>query len=329
MMNEQMRGNLQAFFDEQLPKGTPEISDLVKTSIGRSRENWSFDLVSRDGRGETREPLMLRRDPLGGLVDTERSKEFAILRALEGTSVPTPAARWLDADGKWFGRPSLVMHREPGACEYYVLSGTRPLHERLGLAQQFCDLLAQVHLVDWKATQLAEIFHDPGEGASLAELDFWEATLRRDQREAYPELELAIQWLRNAPPPAQATVLVHGDFKPGNVLLEGTRIVALLDWELAHLGDPMEDLGWVTQPLRRREHIIPGAWEDAQLFDRYQGATGFNVDPTSVRWWNVFATFRTAVMQISGLRSFMEGRAEESYRPTARVLRALLDTVDS
>jgi aminoglycoside phosphotransferase (APT) family kinase protein len=330
-MDDHMRARLQAFFAEQLASASPRITNLVKTSIGRSRENWSFDLVRRDQDtgGELREPLMLRRDPEGGLVETERSREFAILRALEGASVPAPPARWLDAEGKWFGRPSLIMRREPGECDYYVLNGSRPLGERLALARQFCDLLAQVHLVDWRSTQLADIFEDPGERAAVAELDQWEATLRSDQPEPYPELELVLQWLRASPPRAQATVLVHGDFKPGNILLEGTRIVALLDWELAHLGDPMEDLGWVTQPLRRREHIIPGEWEDAQIFDRYQRATGFTVDEAHVRWWNVFATFRTAVMQVSGLRSFLEGRSEEPYRPTARVLRTLLESVDT
>lgn len=330
-MDDQMLGRLQAFFADELADATARVTGLVKTSIGRSRENWSFDLVRRDQDtgGELREPLMLRRDPLGGLVETERSKEFAILRALENASVPAPGVCWLDAEGKWFGRPSLIMRREPGECDYYVLSGSRPLNERVTLAQQICDLLAQVHLVDWKSSQLADIFDEPGKWASLAELDQYEAILRRDQSEPYPELELAIQWLRAAPPRAQATVLVHGDFKPGNILLEGTRIVALLDWELAHLGDPMEDLGWVTQPLRRREHIIPGAWEDAQLFERYRRATGFTVEEEHVRWWNVFATFRTVVMQVSGLRSFLEGRSEEPYRPTARVLGTLLESVNS
>ncbi len=105
------------------------------------------------------------------------------------------------------------------------------------------------------------------------------------------------------------------------------RIVALLDWELAHLGDPMEDLGWITQPLRTREHLIDGAWEREQLFARYERATGRAVDLDAVRWWNVFSSFKTAVMQTSGLRSFVEGRCDEPYRPTAPVLRALLDAV--
>ena len=112
--------------------------------------------------------------------------------------------------------------------------------------------------------------------------------------------------MRANAPASAATVLVHGDFKAGNVLLEGEELGALLDWELAHLGDRHEDLGWVTQPLRTREHLIPGAWERADLLGYYQELTGVAVDAHAVAWWNGLAGYKTAVMQVSGLRSFIE-----------------------
>ncbi len=323
-----MMDSLQAFFGHELAGASAVVENLVNISAGRSRENWSFDLSWELDNQRCHESLVLRRDPAGGLVETDRSREFGILRALEASDVPSPAARWLDAQGTWFGRPSLIMHREAGLCDYYVLTGSRPLAERRSLADQFCALLARVHGVDWKGIGLDGTLEDPGAGAAEATLDHWESVLRRDQLEAYPELELALQRLRRNPPLAAERVLVHGDFKPGNALLEGDRIVALLDWELAHLGDPVEDLGWMTQPLRQREHVIPGVWEAADILRRYESATGRAVDPAGVRWWNIFATFRTAVMQVSGLRSFLEGRSSEPYRPTAKVLRTLLEYVD-
>lgn len=322
---EEMQGRLDAFFAQELPGAEPRVANLVNLSVGRSRENWSFDLHWREGGTERGEPLMLRRDPLGGLVETDRGREFAILRALERTGVPAPAARWLDAEGRWFQRPSLIMRREPGTVDYYILNNAAlPLEDRLRLAEGFCDLLAQVHLVRWRGTELETLFSDPGEGAAMAQMDQWEQVLRQDQLEPYPEIDLAVQWLRSTAPRSQATVLVHSDYKPGNVLVDGGRIGALLDWELAHLGDPIEDVGWITQPLRRREHMIEGSWGEEQILERYQRATGFAVDGDAIRWWHAFAGFRTAVMQVSGLRSFLEGRAQESYRPTARVLRSLL-----
>lgn len=322
-----MRSRLRSFFARQLHGADAAIANLETRSLGRSRQNWSFDL--RVGDDEPVEPLILRRDPTGGLVETDRQVEFQVLKALEGTAVPSPVARWLDADGQWFDRPSLIMRREPGTCDYYVLSGERPLEERLRLAREFCDLLAEVHLVDWQATPLTEVLADPGPLAASAAVDQWEAVLRRDQTEPYPEIELVLRWLRARAPRSTRTVLVHGDFKPGNILLDGARVVALLDWELAHLGDPVEDLGWVTQPLRRREHVIPGVWEVEQILERYRARTGMEVDGAALRWWNTFATFRTAVMQVSGLRSFLEERSDEPYRLTAPVLRALLDDLDA
>lgn len=310
----------------------PRIEGVERVAVGRSRENWVFDAEWASGPdgapvGPSIEPLIVRRDPLGGLLETSRSEEFAVLRALEATAVPAPRVRWLDADGTYLGRPSLIMVREPGVCDYYVVNGDRPLATRLMLARQFCDLLATIHTLDWAGAGMGAFLPDPGRRAAHHELDRWEAVLRRDQLEPHPELELVLGWLRHTAPDGARTVLVHGDFKPGNVLLDGDRIVALLDWELAHLGDPMEDLGWITQPLRQREHLIPGAWEQAELFARYTDRTGIEVDEAAVAWWNVLASFKTAVMQVSGLRSFIEGRSDEPYRPTATVLRSLLDAV--
>ncbi len=303
----------------------PRIERLERVGVGRSRENWLFDAVWPDG---TVEPLIVRRDPRGGLLETSRAEEFAVLRALEATAVPAPRVRWLDADGTQLGRPSLVMVREPGEVDYFVVNGDRPRAERVDLAHRFCDLLATLHRADWAGAGLGAVLGDPGPGAARAELDGWTAILRRDQQEPWPELEVARRWLAATAPRSPRTVLVHGDFKPGNVLLDADdRLVALLDWELAHLGDPMEDLGWITQPLRLREHLIPEAWEREDLFARYEAATGIPVDVNAVTWWNVLASYKTAVMQVSGLRSFREGRSDEPYRPTAAVLRALLDAV--
>jgi aminoglycoside phosphotransferase (APT) family kinase protein len=298
------------------------ITRLTRAGSGRSRDNWLFDLAT----DEDAEPLILRTDPEGGLIDTDRAVEFGVLQGLEKSGLPTPVARWLDADGTALGRPSLIMRRLPGVCDYRVLRDpTRPLAERVGLARTFCALLAEVHAVDWATLGLAATLPDPGPEAARAQLDQWAAILREDQLEPWPEIEYAIAVLGERTPRSTGTVLVHADFKPGNILLDGDRVTALLDWELAHLGDPLEDLGWVTQPLRAAEHTIEGAWEAADLIGHYERTAGTTVDPAALSWWVSFSAFKTAVMQVSGLRAFLEGRAEEPYRPTRRVLATMLD----
>ena len=320
---------IRSFVAARVGDPTATVENLTRVSTGRSRENWLFDATWLVGGQSFSEALIARRDPLGGLLETDRATEFAVLQALGSTDIPAPAARWLDGTGDELGRPCLVMVRVPGICDYYRLNGPAALPERVDLAKRLCALLASVHATDWRAIGLQHHLTDPGEWASLSALDEWEAVRHRDQLEAFPELELAARWLRRGAPRSPRTVLVHGDFKVGNVLLDGDRITALLDWELAHLGDPHEDLGWVTQPLRTREHLIPGAWEREQLLSHYGHVSGTAVDANAVSWWNVFAAYKTAVMQLSGLRAFVDGRSDELFQPSAPVLRTLLDAVGS
>lgn len=317
---------LRQFVANYMPDSDFAVSNVTKSLSGRSRQNWNFDLIWRSPSGTVIEPLILRRDPDGGLVQTDRAREFSILSSLEGSPVPSPIGRWLDANGTYFGRPALIMRREPGECDYYVVNSDRPVEERLDLARNICDLLVEVHRTDLVSTGLSDLIGQPDDPA-LAQLVEWEAVLRSDQIEPYPEIDLTLVWLNETKPSPTDIVLVHGDFKPGNILLDHGQITALLDWELAHIGDPAEDLGWVTQPLRKREHMIANVWESDQMLERYEAQSGRQITKTTVRWWQVFATFRTAVMQVSGLKSFIEGRSPEPYRPTARVLEALLDGI--
>lgn len=301
------------------------VDGFSRVSTGRSRQNWLFDAVWESDGEQIREPLIARRDPLGGLLQTDRATEFGVLQALEAAPIPTPHARWLDAKGEELERPCLVMVRLEGSCDYFALNGPGPVDDRVDLAQRLCSLLVDVHNVDWRAIGLGDRLLDPGPLASVAALDEWEHVLQRDQVEPYPELALGAVWLRAYAPRSPRTVLVHGDFKVGNVLLDaGRQIVGLLDWELAHLGDAHEDLGWVTQPLRTKEHYIKGSWERDELLSHYEEASGHRVDRDAVHWWNVFAAYKTAVMQASGLRAFREGRSDEHYKPTAPVLKAVL-----
>ena len=317
---------LRQFIAAQTGAPAPQIASLERASLGRSRENWLFDARWDDGDGAP-EPLIVRRDPEGGLVDTDRALEFDLLRALEDSDLPTPTVRWLDPEGEWLGRPSMIMQCRPGESDYYILNGERPESERLELARRFCDLLAAVHQVPWQELGLGTILADPGPDAAKVELARFVTVLRQDELRTYDEIEAGVAWLEGHAPASPRTVLVHADFKPGNLLLVGDEVTALLDWELAHLGDPLEDLGWVTQPLRTREHLIAGAWESTDLLARYEERTGFAVDPEALRWWRLFATFRTAVMQVSGLRAYVDGRGDKAFRPSERVLDSIMDQI--
>jgi aminoglycoside phosphotransferase (APT) family kinase protein len=295
------------------------IEGLRRTSAGFSRENWLF-VASWGGAAHD---LILRRDPVGSVLETDREVEVEVLRAMERTDVPSPTLRWADVDGGRVGRPALVMDVAPGACDGFVLNGTRPPDERLGLAHSLYDLLAEIHLVDPGSFAL----DDPGPDAATHELDHWESVLRRVQLEPEPELTLVIDWLRAHAPRSARTTLVHGDFKPGNALLEGDRWTAVLDWETAHLGDPHEDLGWVTNPLRRGEHRIADAWEPSDLLERWSARTGWDVDPDALRWWQALANVKLSVIVLTGARAFSEGRLDRVHQAPVRIHGLLLDQI--
>jgi aminoglycoside phosphotransferase (APT) family kinase protein len=269
----------------------------------------------------------MRRDPAGSLLVTQRRDEFAVLKALESTPIAAPSVLWMDEDGSVLGRPSLIMNLMRGECDPLVLTSGRPEAARLALAGDFLTLLVQVQEVDWRRLGLDAVLKDPGPDAGSAELDRWEAELRRVALEPVPEMEIVLRWLRERVRPSGRTVLVHGDFKPGNALIDGDRITALLDWETAHLGDPLEDLGWITNPVRSKEHQIAGRWERADIVAAYSAATGIAVGDEELTWWNVFSCWKLAVIVLTGVHAFVDGTFDRVHQSPTWLVRAMLGMI--
>jgi aminoglycoside phosphotransferase (APT) family kinase protein len=309
---------------------------------GSSQENWSFD-VSWSEHGTARTlPLLLRRSPEAGVVGAARNTEFALLERLAHTELPVAHVHWHD-DGARFGRPSMIVERRSGRAHRSALRDADPLGlgeaARLRLAAALCDLLAAVHHVDVDALRLHEVLQEgdsctAAESAGVndparAELARWEAELDRVELEPQPALRLAARWLHdNLPTAPKRIALVHGDFRPANVLVDGGRLHALLDWELAHLGDPYDDLGWYTCSVYRGEHFLPGRWEPADFLHRYARAVGEQgIDTERLHFWQVMSSFRLAVLALTAIHNFLSGSAARPFAPAdALTRRALADT---
>ena len=327
---ERVVAGLQAMIMDAIPTAHNfAFTGVERYAGGLSRENWSLDATWVDATGAQSRQLMLMRDASGTLLDTDRKREFAVLKALEATPVPAPKAHWMDHDGHWLGAPSLVMNRMPGRCEYMVLNGTWPLDARLKLARSFTELMANIHAVDWRANGLDAVLDLPTDSPSRVELAHWDAEYRRVQLEPHPELDYILAWLGLNAPKAQAIVLVHGDFKPGNALIEGEHISAKLDWETAHLGDPLEDLGWVTNSVRKREHQIAGVWEREQIVATYSALTGRRVNEAALRWWNVFSCWKLAVIQLTAVNEFVAGRYDRVFQTPSWLYRPMFQMMES
>ena len=298
----------------------------ARATGGQSRENWPFDLFWEDGGQSHHRRLFLRRDPVGSVLETDRRVEYEVLRRLHDQPVRAPEVVWLDADGSELGRPALVMTRYDGFNDHFILqSGGGRFDEdtRAGIASQMVDLMVEIHALDWRGAGLHEVLAVPDDPATAA-IDEWAAVIERQSLEPQPVLALIEQWLRrNRPAPGEITV-VHGDVKPGNVLFDGDRVHVLLDWETVHLGDPTEDVGWVTNPLRGVEHQIPGRWEADDLVSAYESRTGRAVDRAALRFWQVLANYKLAAIVVTGVRSFCDGRTQRVWTGAGLLGKVLL-----
>ena len=126
-----------------------------------------------------------------------------------------------------------------------------------------------------------------------------------------PMLELVRRWLIDHRPPPVEPVVVHGDFRLGNLIVGDDGLRAVIDWELAHLGDPMEDLGWLCVKAWRfgQRPPVAGLGRYDELFAAYTAAGGRDVDPDIVRWWEVLGTWKWAIMCIGQASVHLSGAA--------------------
>jgi len=297
--------------------GVPDvaISGLYRIPGGASRETWSVDARWLDNGREVSRGFIFRRDPDASLLVTDRDVEFRVMKAVAAYGIPVPRMHWLETDGAWLDRPFFVMERIDG-CETSptkVLMDPRFFPGRDRLAGEFVDILARIHALDWRAAGLEFLGPPAGESdCALTEIEKWEAVVDRDALEPQPVLRAAFRWLRRSlPAPAQRIVLVHADYRTGNFLCtpEG-EIKGVLDWEMTHLGDPLEDVAWACiRPWRwLGDEKIGGLMDRGDFYRRYAEATSIEANEDAVRFWEVLGNVKLAAIFITGARSFCDGR---------------------
>ena len=299
---------LEAFLAAQA--GAPaRVTALRQLTGGASRDTWSFDAdVSGQQFG-----LVLRRD-LGGTITQEalsREHEFRLLEIAHAAGVLVPRPRWLCPDAAILGAPFFVMDRLEGeSVGRRVVREPALAEARRRLPRQMGEHLARIHAVD--PTGLA-FLPQPEPGLSPAQTAV-ERTARQlwSFAEPHPVLELAIRWLRRHAPPCPAPVLVHGDFRVGNLMVGPEGLVGVFDWEFAHVGDPADDLAWPCVRSWRfgQDNLrLGGVGDPVELLDAYYRAGGRKVDPGSLHFWEVMGNFRWAVGCIAQADRHLSGKA--------------------
>jgi aminoglycoside phosphotransferase (APT) family kinase protein len=292
--------------------GAERIEGLRRLSGGASRETWSFDATLPDG---VVRPLILRRDPPGALK-SGMLKERAVLEAAAGVGVPVPEV--LDGD-----ESSIVMERLEGeTIPRRILRDDAYADARPRLAAQCGALLAALHRVPPDVVPDLEQTDQVAQYREVLDLS----------GEAHPAFELAFRWLEANRPALGDPAIVHGDFRNGNLIIGADGVRAVLDWELVHVGDPMEDLGWLCVKAWRFGSPLPvgGFGTYDQLIEAYEAAGGRAVDREVLRWWEVLGTLKWGIMCIMQAMSHTSGavRSVELAAIGRRVCENELDLLD-
>ena len=284
-----------------------EIRGLARLTGGATRATWSFDAVV----GGHTLPLILQQsgprmlppaDPMSRLPKVYGAVEAALLEAARARDVPVARVRWVLTPEDGLGDGVIGDRVEGETLGARINRDDGLAGARRTLAAQCGRILVAIHSIP-PATVPALAAHGPVE----------QAALYREIFESFdhplPALELGLRWVAERASAAAASTVVHGDFRNGNLVVGPDGIRAVLDWEIAHRGDPMEDLGWLCVKTWRFGGPAPvgGFGQREDLFEAYERAGGGRVDPARVRFWEAFGSVKWAIMCLMKGESYRRG----------------------
>jgi aminoglycoside phosphotransferase (APT) family kinase protein len=296
--------------------GRLDASQLTVTSLrrnvgGMSRETWFADVEGiREGAPFT-DSFTFRVDhPDGAVVPVSLEREYRTFAALTATPVPVAAALWFCDDPSVLGRaPFYVRRTVPGSASAGKLFAPGSEARRRAIGISLAQRLAAVHTLDWTAAGFDTFMRVPTtpEQCALLELEHYESAYRAADPEPMPVVEALYSWLkRNVPHDVQRTSLVWGDVGVGNFIYRGDEVVALTDWEQAHLGDPMKD--WASALWRGVDSLAPRE----ELFAAYEAASGLTVDEERIAYYSVFIDAEYVGTSFPLLSDFRKGRVRDA-----------------
>jgi len=297
---------------ERLGGAGGQMTDAQRLSGGASMETWAFGFEGQGGPGR----LILRRRSAPFDPETARSvslaTEAALIQATGANGARVPKVRHVCDEADGLGEAYVMVRVDGETLGRKITSDPRFDAIRPALARQCGEVLVPIH-----ATQPpASLNLKTVDGA--VELDRYEEVYRSTGAER-PILELAFQYLRKHTPPPVEPTLLHGDFRNGNIMFDPEAgVAAVLDWELAHIGDPAEDMGWIcTNSWRfgRPDRPVGGFGGYADLLAGYAAAGGRPIELSRVRFWQMLGSLRWGVMCLTMYLSWANGVEKSVERP--------------
>jgi aminoglycoside phosphotransferase (APT) family kinase protein len=292
-----------------------EVRELEQLEGGWSRHSYLAVVVDADG---SQRRVIVRVRPADTVLDSDLEAEFRTYRLLGEHPLPTPRVYGCEsAEDTPFGGPFFTMEFRPGSAPNVWRAPDRAELEAdwngdRGVAADFVDTLATVHQLPVES--LSGVLDTRDFAASV---DRWQELYERVRLVRDPIFEEAYAWVRSRAPEPVAPRLVHGDYRIGNCLIDGGRISAVIDWELAYIGDPRFDLGYLSQPYEAGKFTLPGssllgAVADREwLLDRYEQRTGAPVDREVVRTYGALGALMLAAIMSVGIRHYAGGGTDD------------------
>ena len=281
---------------------------------GASKLQMAFTLDwTPAGSGRQQTAMVLRMQPAESLVESSRRREFEVLAAIQGV-VPVPTVYWNDADANHLPYPAIVYGFVPGvtkpreATSQATGMGTRMASQwRESLGPQFVSCIARVHqhVIDLAVLPSFDL-PAPGTASIELALNHWERVWEEDADEDIPLMRLAAGWLRRHKPACAKPVLLHGDYRMGNFLFteHDARITAILDWEMARIGDHHFDIAWAVNPAYGtyaedgKTLLVGGLLPESEFLARYAQESGLSIDPVTLHYYKIYCGWLQGVIAI-------------------------------
>lgn len=268
------------------------IENIDVPSLGGSNRTVVFDLI--DGNGRKRVVSRQRTYEGADSPFLDAADQFRLMQIAYGAGlpVPEPILRFTSEDqlGDGFVTGFVVGETMPKR----IIAGLNARQSGVQFTRQLGQFLARLHQAHADAALLQ---------ATPDSIDPIDAQRQRydSYDEAHPAIEIGLRWLELNRPSRTVPALLHGDFRNGNLMVKDDRIVAVLDWECAHIGSPAEDIGWLTcRPWRfgNNESPVGGFGQLPDLLASYHDAGGTRIDTEEVRYWQIFGLVRWAVINM-------------------------------
>jgi len=293
VIGELQREKLATYLSRELGRGPLRVVSASRIAMGQSRAMYRVEIESAAaGAAPPERRSVIVRVEQWGLLGTDSSEEVRAMQALHAAGFPAAKVFCYERSHDILGQPFFVMELLPGTSVFEPAT-----------TDEYVRALHRLHQLDWRAAGL-DFFPVPQgpQDSALLQVERWYSIYRWALvGEPSPLVEEAAEWLRRHAPATERVTVVHGDPGPGNYLHEDGRIVALVDWEFTHLGDPEED--WAYLICMRGVSVMG---EDAWV-KRIRDIVGIDLEPERLRYWKAVNYFKAACIDQTALKLYMDG----------------------